>query len=256
LNQSGFDSAKPVLYLTEDEVVTASRYREASAAARFCRRRIFRRCLVSHLLDREPEEIVFSFTSLGKPRVVEFPDEISCSSSEEFDVFAVSNREGFGIDVERVVQLDHVDMLVKDLKICATLRDLMQVLPKYRYLIFYFIWTAIEAALKATGLGLTLSLDKVSLTLTDFIYVDVTLSEGLVRYRAHHFFLAEKNLMCVCVPDSETCAITKMVPERIVGDLLVNTVQAFEFSVTQFFKESYFGSRAFCSTSISEKNSS
>jgi 4'-phosphopantetheinyl transferase len=136
----------------------------AGATGRPGRETVVRRIL-SPYLDRPPKEVrlgrrcaVCGGSDHGRLVLPDCPDvALSCASSEGLMVVALSAQPAIGVDVEAVSSRP-VD-LIGTLLAPEERRALAAVPDISRMLAFHKIWTRKEAAVKASGLGLTLALD-------------------------------------------------------------------------------------------------
>jgi 4'-phosphopantetheinyl transferase len=71
-----------------------------------------------------------------------------------------------GVDVEYVRDMDNLDSLVKRFFCAEEYQYFQQATPQEQQQIFFQLWTAKEAYLKATGAGLAGGLDQVQLSMS------------------------------------------------------------------------------------------
>ena len=96
----------------------------------------------------------------GRPRVVGHGLEVSVSHSGALVVIAATSAGRVGVDVERVRPIDHV---LLGGEICRPGEAHLDLGPAS----FYKLWTRKESVLKATGVGLGLSMAEVGVTAPD-----------------------------------------------------------------------------------------
>jgi 4'-phosphopantetheinyl transferase len=123
--------------------------------------------LISKYISTDPEEIEFTYNKYGKPLLCGKFDKInlffSISHSEEVGMFAFAKGNAIGVDVERFQEL-FVD-LEGVIKLCFSDFEkswFTDVSPKMKNEVFYKIWTAKEAFIKAMGTGLSFPLTNIS----------------------------------------------------------------------------------------------
>jgi 4'-phosphopantetheinyl transferase len=93
----------------------------------------------------------------GRPRPTVHGLEASVSHSGDLVAVALSEAGPVGVDVERVVDLDHTEFLARVCRPSETLEVRSQ-------RDFYVLWTRKEAVLKASGLGLRVPMNSVELS--------------------------------------------------------------------------------------------
>jgi 4'-phosphopantetheinyl transferase len=144
--------------LSEGEVTRARRFHSPCDRERFVARRAALRAILAAYLGRPARSLCFSSAPGGKPLLVPAPGEaalhFSLSASDRLVLCAVSADCRLGVDVERV-RSDHD--IEGPARLCfsrAQLATLLELPPALRHARFFRLWTSLEAALKALGVGL------------------------------------------------------------------------------------------------------
>lgn len=163
------DLAERKSLLSTDEAERAARFRFDDDRRKFIVGRGTLRRLLGRYLDVAPKAIEFAYSPHGKPllggalagRALHF----NLSNSGELAIVGLSSDRPLGVDVERIRQNLDVDGLAGRYfspSECDTLRALPQ---GDRYHAFFTFWTKKEAVIKAHGHGLSLPLDRFSVSL-------------------------------------------------------------------------------------------
>ena len=149
-------------YLTESEKERRYSYVCERARKRFTLRRSALRLLLSQRLGLDPLEIKIVEYEKGKPFLPAVPDlHFSLSQSGSLAVIAMGNCR-LGADIERV-DCDYPIAEVSDHVMTAQERINGMNTPD----LFFRIWTAKEAILKAAGTGLLTPMTDLEVTLGD-----------------------------------------------------------------------------------------
>jgi 4'-phosphopantetheinyl transferase len=149
--------------LDATEQARARQYRRFEDRERFVRAAALLRLIAALTVGVAVEEVRIDRTcprcggAHGRPRVVGHDLEVSISHSGALVVVAATSAGRVGVDVERVRPIDHV--LLSD-EICHR----AEARPDLRPASFYKLWTRKESVLKATGVGLGLSMAEVVVT--------------------------------------------------------------------------------------------
>lgn len=167
LDQSShlLDRLSPLL--SGDERQRARRLSFAQDSRRYILCRGLLRCILGRYLDTTPEEIVFSYSSLGKPEVQNTAGlQFNLTHSENLALIAVSRDRAIGIDLEHIQAVSAMQRVIK--RICSPQEQaIFATLGKDEQLAaFYTCWTRKEAYLKATGEGFSRSPDQIEVTFT------------------------------------------------------------------------------------------
>ena len=154
--------------LSEDELARADRFRFGHLRRRYVAGRGILRAILADYLSIEPQRVLFAYSSHGKPSIAD-PHcniEFNVSHSNDLMVAAICRECPLGVDIEKEdPKFDAMD--IAERFFCQRERDEIARKGKEEGLrTFFQFWTAKEAVLKATSLGLSLELSKLEIGLT------------------------------------------------------------------------------------------
>ncbi len=156
--------------LDVDELERARRFVFHRDRARFIAARGLLRSIVARYLHLEPQEVRFSYHDHGKPALEPSSNSanlsFNLSHSHELALYAFARGRRIGVDIEYVRgDTDHDGIAEQYFSTteAAALRSLPSV---QRTQAFYRCWTRKEAYVKALGEGLSLALDKFTVSLS------------------------------------------------------------------------------------------
>lgn len=161
-----------------DDLLRARRFHRDGDRHRWLNGRAWIRRTLGSLLDRPPTAIAFSLGTHGKPRVLDTPPGFECNWSHSGDriALAVSTSAPVGADLE-ILRDDFPALEVAHH--CFTPAEtsaLRRTDSLTRQKLFFRLWTAKEALMKATGAGVSLPPDQ----------IDVSLANSIpIRYATH-----------------------------------------------------------------------
>lgn len=133
--------------------------------AELSRLAIMARGLLRHILSPHagvsPAALQFACNAWGKPSLIADPGKpppvaFNVSHSANFVAIAVSGGSTVGVDIERERDLDGLDGLCERFLTASERRRVARVPERLRSDAFLRLWTRKEAALKASGIGLSL----------------------------------------------------------------------------------------------------
>jgi 4'-phosphopantetheinyl transferase len=151
--------------LCQEELARADRFRFLHLRRRFVAGRGVLRTILADYLSIEPQRVPFSYSSHGKPSVADAHCDIEFNVSHSHDlmVAAVCRRWPIGVDIEKEDPHFHA-IDIAERFFCKRERDEIARKDKEEGLrTFFQFWTAKEAVLKATALGLTFELSKLEI---------------------------------------------------------------------------------------------
>jgi len=157
--------------LSLDEQNRADRYYFKEDGEHFILTRGMLRVILSYYLDKEPSELCFSYSSYGKPNLVDWFDKVplrfNVSHSCGLVLCAVAQNREVGIDLERILFDIDYEQIAKQFFSPGEYAELMEIPNvEQRIKAFYDCWTRKEAYIKAKGEGLSLPLDQFDVSLT------------------------------------------------------------------------------------------
>jgi 4'-phosphopantetheinyl transferase len=152
--------------LSSDESERAARYRFDQHRNRFITGRGWLRSVLSHYLDQEVGEIRFEYNANGKPamRAREPALRFNLAHCDDLAVLAVTRAAEVGVDVERLRPLKDADDIADRFFSRTESEGLKALTATQKPAGFFNLWTRKEAWLKATGEGLSDSLNQVEVS--------------------------------------------------------------------------------------------
>ena len=154
--------------LCEEELVRAERFRFPFLRRRFVAGRGALRAILAEYLSVEPQKLTFSYSAYGKPSLLNTSGNIqfNVSHSNDLMVAAICREWPIGVDIEKEEPRFHaMDIAAK--YFCRRERDeIARRCGQASLRAFFQFWTAKEAVLKATSLGLSLELSSLEIGLT------------------------------------------------------------------------------------------
>ena len=157
--------------LTETEMKRGNRQFKKNDRTRFISRRVLLRLALARYLDVSPGELSFAQGEFGKPRLDAFRHRsdirFNLSHSDEMLLFAISRGREVGVDVERVRSLKDMDQLAESVFSDDEKSQFEKVPQADRQQTFFEHWVCKEAVLKALGSGLSISPEKISISIFD-----------------------------------------------------------------------------------------
>ncbi len=155
--------------LSPDEIARANKFRFHHLKTRFTAARGILRHLLANYLSINPCDIEFEYGDRGKPRLSssQHPSflEFNISHSQEYALFGFTYNDLIGVDLEYIREMTDALKIaqrffsVREYELLRTTEKEAQ--PE----LFFTLWTAKEAYLKAVGKGLAGSLDSVEIEL-------------------------------------------------------------------------------------------
>jgi 4'-phosphopantetheinyl transferase len=149
--------------LSADELERAAAYRFERDRRRFVVRRAALRTLLAEQLASQPNEIAFIEGRHGKPELAapfgQSGLHFSVSHSQDLALIALAYDRAVGVDVEAITELPDADAIARRYFTPAESAALRALGPDERRRQFFTLWTRKEAFVKATGDGLSRSLD-------------------------------------------------------------------------------------------------
>lgn len=157
------------LSLSEDERARAARFRFDKDRRRFIASRGLLRELLGWLLHVEASLLAFSYTARGKP-VLAAPVSghslhFNLAHADSLAVYAVAWEHEVGIDIERIRPIKGAEAVAERFFSAREFAHWRSVSPHQRIEAFFNCWTRKEACLKATGDGISESLNQIEVSL-------------------------------------------------------------------------------------------
>lgn len=151
--------------LSQDEKDRALRFKFKELQERYILFRGTLRQTLALFLDISPVNLVFAYTEHGKPYLPEHSAlQFNISHAENEALIAITHGANVGIDIEKIKMLE-IDKLAERFFSSVEAEYLHQQSENEKIDAFFQLWTAKEAFIKATGLGLSQNLKRFSIGL-------------------------------------------------------------------------------------------
>ena len=141
--------------LAPDEQKRADRFRFPIHRKRFIVARATLRNILASYLDLDAKQIQFQYSDRGKPSLIDRNIKFNLSHSSDLAVYGFTNNRNIGVDLEYLKDMPDAENLAKRFFSNNEYQAISSLQPSYKQQAFFQIWTAKEAYLKATGVGLT-----------------------------------------------------------------------------------------------------
>jgi 4'-phosphopantetheinyl transferase len=153
--------------LCEAELMRADRFRFPVLRRRFMAGRGALRAILAGYLSTEPQKLTFSYGLHGKPSLLNSSTNIqfNVSHSDGLMVAAICREWPIGVDIEKEDARFHAASIAARYFCERERHEIARGDEQAGHRAFFQLWTAKEAVLKATGLGLTLELSKLDIGL-------------------------------------------------------------------------------------------
>jgi 4'-phosphopantetheinyl transferase len=149
------DGALPDV-LSPAELTTMARFASVDDRRRYGLSHVAARRILAGYVERDPADIRFEHERTGKPHVTDTDVQYSVAHAGRLALLGVGRHRPLGVDVERVRPLPAADALKRS---CLTPRERLEVDAAGTDEALLRFWTRKEAVVKATGEGLSRSLD-------------------------------------------------------------------------------------------------
>ena len=151
--------------LAEDERERAARFRFERHRNHYIAGRGMLRELLGRYLGQRPEDLVFSYSEYGKPKLTGSELRFNLAHSGELALFAFGLHDALGVDLEAERPL-HDALAIARRFFSPAEREALASLPEDQQAAAFFrCWTRKEAFIKAVGEGLSHALDAFEVTL-------------------------------------------------------------------------------------------
>lgn len=151
--------------LTADECERAVRFLFALDRLRFVAARATLRALLAGRLGCPPGEVRLTCNEFGKPRLASGELRFNVSHAGDVTLFAIAEGVEVGCDIEWRDDRLHVEAITEGFFAPAEREAIRRLPQRSRAQGFFNAWTRKEAFMKARGLGLSLPLDAVEVSL-------------------------------------------------------------------------------------------
>lgn len=156
--------------LADEERQRADRFHFEKDRRHFTAARGAMRFLLAGYLACRPEEVRFTYSNYGKPRLMDADSSsdfrFNLTHSHGLALLAVTRGRDIGVDVERIREMERDgEALAERFFSPREVAVLQSLLPQLRREAFFHCWTRKEAYIKAQGKGLSLPLDQFDVSL-------------------------------------------------------------------------------------------
>jgi len=163
--------------LSESEKIKADRFKFPQHQRRYQAVHGILRIILARYLNLDPTQINFTHSDRGKPYLTDDCNplnlQFNLSHSENMAIVGISRDRPIGVDVETVRPMENSLQLAKRF-FCSSEYDLLtQAIPEERDKLFFQLWTAKEAYLKATGEGISGGLNQVEIALNPLRFTNL-----------------------------------------------------------------------------------
>lgn len=158
-----------IALLSESEKIKADRFKFPQHQRRYQAVHGILRIILGRYLNLDPAQINFTHSDRGKPYLTEDCNplnlQFNLSHSENMAIVGISRDRRIGVDLEKMRSMENSLQLAKRFFCDSEYALLTQTIPKKRDKLFFQLWTAKEAYLKATGEGISGGLNQVEIAL-------------------------------------------------------------------------------------------
>jgi 4'-phosphopantetheinyl transferase len=164
LTLSNPEIEKLTTLLSTDEIVRASKFRFAQHKSRFIAARGILRQLLGKYLQVSPSNVTLTYSDRGKPQLPHnSPLQFNLSHSQEYGLFGFTLNYLIGVDLEyQRVMPDALNIAQRFFSV-REFKMLEEMPQEQQARLFFQLWTAKEAYLKAIGTGLSGSLASIEI---------------------------------------------------------------------------------------------
>lgn len=156
----------PVLkeFLSPAEIQRLERLKFEEKKREFIISRGLLRLILSQYKKQDPERLTISRTDSGKPFLEESKIQFSVSHSNEKFGFALHSTHKIGLDIQEIYPISSLDRVINNFFSDKEIDHLNSISDDHLLQDrFFAIWTAKEAYLKATGVGIEESFKRLSI---------------------------------------------------------------------------------------------
>jgi 4'-phosphopantetheinyl transferase len=155
--------------LSSKELKRAASFNFKKDSDSFIKRRWFLRKMLGRYLKSPPESLKFSYSANGKPYICgEFLDSginFNLSHSYELALYAFTLNRRIGVDIEHIRPIAEMSEIVVRFFSAIEKEEWENISPSQKKEAFFSYWSLKEAYLKARGEGLSIPLDKFTVSL-------------------------------------------------------------------------------------------
>lgn len=167
LNLPDLELARLGTFLSDDEIARANKFRFVEHQKRFTAARGILRQLLANYLQISPCEVKFDYSDRGKPSLSGCHHnhhlQFNLSHSQNHALYGFTLNDLIGVDVEYIKDMPDAIKIAQRFFSTQEYELIKSTAIKEQERLFFTLWTAKEAYLKALGTGLAGSLDTVEI---------------------------------------------------------------------------------------------
>lgn len=180
-------------FLSADEIARANKFRFEIHKNRFIASRGILREILGNYLNINPEKIKFDYGDRGKPQLARFNTDNSkslqfnVSHSQDYALYGFTICSPIGVDLEYLRAMPDAVKIARRFFSPQESQLIASLDNEQQQRVFFKLWTAKEAYLKAVGMGLAGSLASVDVSLDETETASLSSIDGNVAAAANWF---------------------------------------------------------------------
>jgi len=176
LDVSEEDLQTCIALLSESEKIKADRFKFPQHQRRYQAVHGILRIILARYLNLDPIQLNFTHSDRGKPYLSHDCNPVNLqfnlSHSENRAIVGISRDRSIGVDLEKMRPMGNAMLLAERFFCPSEYTLLTQAIPEERDKLFFQLWTAKEAYLKATGEGISGGLNQVEIALNPLRFIN------------------------------------------------------------------------------------
>lgn len=170
LDLSTVEIERLTTFLSPDEIARANKFKFNRDKKKFIAARGILRKLLANYLQITANNVEFGYGERGKPNLA--PSmldrylQFNLSHSQDYALYGFTRHCSIGVDLEHLRSLDDAAKIAQRFFSAAESALISSLTGEEQTRVFFQLWTAKEAYLKATGEGLAGLLDEVEISMT------------------------------------------------------------------------------------------
>ena len=162
--------------LSKSEKIKAERFKFPQHQRRYQAVHGILRIILGRYLKLDPTQINFTHSDRGKPYLTDDCNplnlQFNLSHSENMAIVGISRDRRIGVDLEKMRPMENAEQLAERFFCASEYALLTQAIPAERDKLFFQLWTAKEAYLKATGEGISGGLNQIEISLNPLRFIN------------------------------------------------------------------------------------
>ena len=163
--------------LSESEKIKADRFKFPQHQRRYQAVHGILRIILGRYLNLDPAQINFTHSDRGKPYLTDDCNPVNLqfnlSHSENMAILGINRDRPIGVDLEKIRPMENAEQLAERFFCASEYALLTQAIPAERDKLFFQLWTAKEAYLKATGEGISGGLNQIEIALNPLRFINL-----------------------------------------------------------------------------------